>query len=464
MPDSLTEQVRDFLISEKMISQGELALVAFSGGPDSLVLLHVLNRLKEKLGLSLAAAHFDHGLRGEESSREAQAAAEICRSWDIPFILGRWERDKEGERSAPVSEDAARKARLRFLEETQKSLGAAVIATGHHRDDQAETVLIRLINGTGLTGLAGIRPVRRPYIRPLLKTGRQEILDYCREWELTPQWDSSNDRDDYLRNRLRHQVMPLLLQENPRFSEGISRMTDLLRQEEEFLDRLARQALAELEAEGPGLSLVGLKSLEPALARRVIRLWLGGETDAAGVERILALARQGRSGACAEASGGYRVRRSYERLELASPREGRDSRPVIRCLLLPYDENAALALAGGSFRPDDFPELYARLREAALEAASGNGSGEVREAYFCPWKKDWERPAPRFRRPGDWMLLPGGRKKLKELLIDQKIPREERDGLPLLAWEDQVLWVPGVARGRISGLPERTDCLLAFYY
>ena len=95
-----------------------------------------------------------------------------------------------------VSEAAARKARLRFLEETQKSLGAAVIATGHHREDQAETVLIRLINGTGLTGLAGIRPVRRPYIRPLLKTGRQEILDYCREWELTPQWDSSNDRDD----------------------------------------------------------------------------------------------------------------------------------------------------------------------------------------------------------------------------------------------------------------------------
>ena len=116
---------------------------------------------------------------------------------------------------------------------------ASWVERQNYTEDQAETVLIRLINGTGLTGLAGIRPVRRPYIRPLLKTGRQEILDYCREWELTPQWDSSNDRDDYLRNRLRHQVMPLLLQENPRFSEGISRMTDLLRQEEEFLDRLA---------------------------------------------------------------------------------------------------------------------------------------------------------------------------------------------------------------------------------
>ncbi len=491
----LLEKAGDFIRSEKMISRGDLVLAAFSGGPDSLALLHVLNRLKGPLGFDLAAAHLDHGLRGEESRREAREARALCQSWGIPVVLGTW----SGKSGGLSPEEAAREARLAFLEETRVSLGAAVIATGHHRDDQAETVLIRLLNGSGLTGLAGIRPVRGPFIRPFLEVGRREILAYCREWDLKPQQDSSNESDLYLRNRLRHQVVPLLEKENPRFSQAVSRMTALLRQEEDFLDRLARLALADLrrDPEDPqvypgaavtgqrpegkdhrqenglredskkesspwGLSLAGLQELDPVLARRAIRLWLGKETDFAGVERIFNLALQGRTGAVAQAAGGQQVRRGYRTLELESAAGSlaeKSKEPAVGCLLLPFDPKAARALEEGEFCPEKFPELYALFRQEAAQ----KGAGEAGEVYFCPWKSSGERPILRRRRPGDWILLPAGRKKLKDLFIDRRIPREKRDSLSLLAWGDQILWIPGVARGRKGSLPEQPDCLLAYY-
>ena len=464
-PKGLVERVKCFIESEKMISRGDLVLVAFSGGPDSLALLHILNRLKGSLDFRLAAAHLDHGLRGEESRQEAEAAAALCKSWNISCRLGWWDGRKAREPGLSP-EEGARKARLAFLEETAAELGAVSIATGHQQDDQVETILIRLLNGTGLTGLAGIRPVRPPYIRPLLEISRREILGYCRTWGLVYQEDSSNQKDCYLRNRLRHQVLPLLKKENPRFGQAISRMTALLRQEEDFLACLAQKALEELKMpDGQSLSLAGLQKLEPVLARRAVRLWLGGDTDAAGVERILNLAYRGSTGSQAEAAGGYRVRRGYTALELESlpgVSKSADSPPpqmLIHCLVLPFDPRAAGALLAGTFSREDFPGLTAFLQEAA----GRNGRGEVREAYFCPWKKAWERPSLRCRRPGDWLLLPAGRKKLKDLLIDKKIPQKLRDRLPLLAWGDQVLWAPGLARGKSPCPPEECDCLLAFY-
>lgn len=490
---SMADQVMETIKKHNMIRQGDLVLVALSGGPDSLALLHLLKGLQDKLGITLQAAHLDHGLRGDASAAEAQWVADVCRHWGIPCAMGYWEAH-DHPRQGLSPEEAARRARLDFLQKVQKETGAAVIAQGHHGDDQAETLIIRLLNGAGAGGLGGIKPVRGPFIRPLLEVTRQEILDYCRDHGLEPRQDESNLTDDYLRNRIRHHVMPLLQQINPSLTQTLCRTAAVLQAEDAYLDRLAAQKLKEIEASGAKagsktgakeLLVSGLNGLDPVLARRIIRLWAGIPLDFAGVQRVLELAASGRTGSQADLTGHFYVRKTYttlqlrkgpasvcsheeqvigrgagaQRIRITEPLRIQNTQIVLQAQWLPFPEEGAAFLA--------CPGIGACLVRKGLKDGTGvdpacglDQGTVVRESLCLPWDPAAGLPVVRGREPGDWVQFPYGRKKLKAWFIDQKIPSEQREQAIIIALGQQVLWIPGLLKSQGPFSPQRcSGCL-----
>ena len=280
----------DLIRRYAMLPQGSRILCAVSGGADSMCLLHWLNELREAYGFALFAAHFEHGLRGEESRRDAEFTAEQCRRLGISCSVGHGNVSAYAEQQHLGTEDAARTLRYRFLEETADRLNCDRIATAHNLNDNAETVLMNLCRGAGTRGLAGIPPVRGRLIRPLLQTSREEIEEYLTQHGIPHIEDSSNGTDSYTRNRIRHQMIPLLIRENPSFLKAIGRTTEILREDDACLCREAEAFLHTYENNGT-IPAKRLMELEPAVAVRVIRLLCGSGVSLERAQALLAFAK-----------------------------------------------------------------------------------------------------------------------------------------------------------------------------
>lgn len=255
-----------------MIDPGDMVWVALSGGADSVSLLHVLAGLRESLGFSLGALHLNHNLRGAESRRDELFVRRLCAEMDIPLRVGSADIAKEAKKRGLSVEACAREARYAFFHRHGKDGKAA---TAHTLTDNGETILLNLIRGTGLRGLCGIPPVRGNIIRPLLGCTRGDVEAYCALHRLRYVTDSTNRSDSYTRNRLRHRVMPLLLEENPRLEETLGQMGSLLRQDADWLDAQAAEARRLLAPEGNRLDRRGFLSLPAPLRFRVLRDLLG---------------------------------------------------------------------------------------------------------------------------------------------------------------------------------------------
>ena len=270
-----------------MLPEGSRVLCAVSGGADSMCLLHWLKERREEYGFSLLAAHYEHGLRGDESLRDAAFTREQCEMLGIRIVVGKGDVAAFAESQKLGIEDAARTLRYRFLEETADRFSCDRIATAHNLNDNAETVLMNLCRGAGTRGLAGIPPVRGRIVRPLLWTSREEIETYLDVHRIPHIEDSSNRSDDYTRNRIRHQIIPLLMEENPSFLSAIGRTAELLREDDACLCREAEAFLRE-HRKGNSIPSKALLRLEPAVAARVVRTLCGRGVS---MERTLALLR-----------------------------------------------------------------------------------------------------------------------------------------------------------------------------
>ena len=408
----MLNKLLSFIRKNDLILSGDRVICAVSGGADSVALLFALYLLKEKLHIDLAAAHFNHGLRAEESDRDEAFVREFCSRYDIALYVG------SGEVTAGKKglEAAARDARYAFF----RSLDGK-IATAHTADDNAETVLLHLVRGTGLKGLGGIMPRNGNVIRPMLSITRGDVEDFLAEWNLPHIEDSSNETDQFLRNRLRHHVMPLLKAENPRLAENLSQMAMRLRQDEDCLTELACE---------DALSVARLRQMHPSLRVRALERFLKEngvrEPEAEHIALAESLVFSEKASASGQFPGGITIARNYDTLMSVENAE------LPQRVILP--ENGTVDLPEWGIRVTCKPaEVFVSDRNTFTVEPCGT---------LCI----------RSRQEGDNIRLSGGTKSLKKLFIDRKIPAHQRMRIPVVADEKGVLGIyeVGVNLDRIA--------------
>lgn len=417
-----------------LFSPGERVAAAVSGGADSMALLFALHRLSGQLGITLLAAHFHHGLRGAEADRDAAFVQKCCAAWGIAFTLGRGDVRSRAASTGEGPEAAGRALRYAFLE----SLPVDKIATAHTANDNAETVLIHLLRGTGTRGFAGIPVKRGRIVRPLLRCTREELEAYLAAEQIPHVEDASNQTDDYLRNRLRHRVLPLLMEENPAFLQTLSRSCAVVREEDALLSSLAAEAEARCRIEN-GWSCSALCRVPAVLRRRVLLSMLRSlplsHSSLRCVTQLEALLSAPRPSACLTLPEGFLARRVYDRLILErSAAPARLPETAAGCPETP------LKLPGVT----PLPSLGLQIRADVTENSNFSEKKQCTFALRC----DMIAAAPwsvRTRRSGDTLLLPAGHKTLKRLMIDRRIPAQERDRLPVVLCGGRIAAVLGLA-------------------
>jgi tRNA(Ile)-lysidine synthase len=429
---------------------GDGVVVAFSGGPDSTALLWGMSELAPRLALRLFAAHLDHAMDAGSAARAA-SAARLAARLGVPFIAAR--RDvlaSQGPGDPEESrEAAARRARYQFLEEARQAAGAGWVATAHHRDDQAETVLLRLLFGSGVEGLAGIRPVHGSVVRPLLGVPRTELAAAVTAAGLEPVDDPTNRDLGVPRNRVRHRLLPALADgDDPDLSSQLARLGTRARAAGAALDRrLAGLLTASTAAGGVAIGRAALEKL-PAELWPFALAWLHRRAGApypagaaARVELLRQLAGPGRT--VCDCGGGWRWEARGGLLVLHRTPERRKPIP---------DFTYTLEIPGEL----DIPEVSVRMRlfRHAVEPWMFQGS-PYRAGLALPLAEG-DRVTIRNRRSGDRIHPLGaeGSRRLKEVLIDRRVPQPVRERLTLLCVGDRIAWVPGIAieqRFRLAG-------------
>lgn len=440
---SFQKKVYAFIHKFNMLSPEDLVLVGVSGGPDSVALLHVLWSMREELQISLAVAHLNHMFRGEEARTDARMVEELAATLGLPVYVEQFDVPAYRERTGMSAQEAARKVRYQFFEHLARQLEASRVALGHHADDQAETILLNFLRGSGLSGLKGIPPIRHPYIRPLLDVRRREIAAYCRHHRLPVREDASNRKPIYTRNRIRLQLIPSLEQGyNPRLVNALVNLGHICREEDAYLEEEAERVYErEVKEEGRRLAFPvdGLLSCPVALRRRVLRrAWCrmtGAKRDLSchQVEALLGLLESSAGGKNVVLPRGVRAAREGPFLRLWT---NDDAQPVpFYCY--------PLVVPGITYIAEIDKSIFARVFLA-------RDAGDPRQLSRREALLDYETiPGPmmvRRRMEGDRFRPLGlaGTTKLKKFLINHRIPREERDRLPLVVAGDDILWVGGL--------------------
>jgi tRNA(Ile)-lysidine synthase len=419
-----------------MLAAGDRVLVAVSGGPDSMALLQVLSECAPSRGFEIEVAHFNHRLRGVESDRDQALVEERCEKLGVACHV---------EQAIAVGvvrnlEETARTERYRFLFRKAKQLQCGRIATGHTRDDQAETVLMRLIRGSGVDGLAAIRAVRRDgVIRPLIDCERPQVVAYLRGRGVRYADDCMNRDPRLLRTHVRQEILPAIRSLNPGLGRTLARTADLAAADADFLEGLASAAATERTGVDGTLSLTSLGGLPEGLRGRVVRIWLKQQrgtlrgVGAVHLNALLRLAEGEGESRCLQVPGGGVIVRQYATLQFES--EARAESRQFRHALIDGD---TFQLAGGW-------QVSAALSSAPCELA-------LAERSLWRFWADAEILGGglvlRNAAPGDRIRPLGlrGHRKLQDIFVDRKVPRARRWEHPVLEAGGRVLWVPGLVR------------------
>ncbi|MCL2699652.1 MAG: tRNA lysidine(34) synthetase TilS, partial [Defluviitaleaceae bacterium] len=454
-----------------MLPGAGLVLACVSGGADSMCLLEALLEISHERGFDVGVAHYNHGLRGEESMRDEAFVREYCRALRVPLYCGSGDVKTQARKSRLGIEETARNMRYGFFNDIAEKTGALRIATAHTADDNAETIIMNLARGAGAKGLSGIPPKRGSIIRPMLRVSREDVLRYNAERSIAYVEDSTNSLDVITRNKVRHKIMPLIREINPLFNEAAAATSELSRADEDYLSGLADEFINE-RCPNHSANAEEIVGLPPAVSRRVIRKLYGGNLSYKHVESVLELCR--RAGPSASLSlPGMTVFREYDRI-----------------VFIPQ-----IAQGGGTFKPIHIPiQIPIPAQTHTTPCDSGEDGGETTlQAGFAP--ADGEpcclkegdsvvipglglkmsckslvyndtinksftsflfkyadlcgKMTVRPRREGDKIRLFGqnSTKTLKKLFIERRIPVRERALIPVIADDRGVLAVYGIGVG-----------------
>jgi tRNA(Ile)-lysidine synthase len=433
------------------VRKEELILLALSGGPDSVALTHALHAVAHSLGYRLAAAHLNHRLRGTESDRDERFVREICLRLGLELIVER--ADGLGP-DTPNLEERARELRHSFLNRTADRLGASHIALAHHADDQAETVLMRLLRGAGMAGLGAMAeagPGR--LIRPLLGVSRAALLAYLDAIGARFVTDSTNLSTTPQRNRIRNELLPMLEREYaPRLRDRLAELSSELRSVRDFLALLARDELrARLEISG-ALGIGGFYQLHPALAAMLIREFVRDRIgnlrriERTHIDTMRRLCVVGPPNGAFKLPGGWQMRREYQRVFIEHPRRRAPSAFAVE---LAHDGETLVADACFAFDASTFEARSGIAMPACLS-----------EALFDAERID--RLVVRNFVRGDRIRPLGmeGERKLTDVFIDKMLPRERRANWPLVVSGDEIIWIPELVRSGAALVTPATRTIL----
>jgi tRNA(Ile)-lysidine synthase len=457
---SVLETVRRTINWHHMFDPGETLVVGVSGGPDSLCLLHVLRELGGEYEVCLHVAHLDHQIRGQESAADAAFVAQVAKEWGIPATIAARDVPAYARERHLAIEEAARQARYAFLAQVAQEVGTRKVAVAHNADDQVESVLMHFLRGAGLAGLRGMRslspwpsqPVTEPpldliLLRPLLEVPRTEIEAYCRQHHLQPRFDRSNLDTTYYRNRLRHELIPLLETYNPGVRQVLRRAAKVVADDYEYLREQGRHAWEGVVTEADDTFVFALEpwqqlhpSLQRQLLREAIRRLRRGlrNINWVHIEDALMVLNERPTGSIATLPQRLQLFKGYESFTVGETRP-RPDLPLLTVERLPLTVPGVTPL----------PESEWRVETRILSR------GELTEEHFSgadPWQTalDYDRAGPelalRRRRPGDRFqpLGLGGRAKaVSEFMINEKIPAHIRDEFPLIVSPRHIVWIPG---------------------
>lgn len=444
--DKLTERVRKTMEEHHMVKPGDRVVAALSGGADSVCLLRILVQLRESLGIRLRAVHVHHGLRGEEADRDGRFSEELCRKLSVPFSLIYADVKGLAAKKGLSEEEAGRMLRYESFEaeaerweseEPEAGAYAVKIAVAHHSGDQAETILHNLFRGSGLGGLKGMPYIRQNVIRPLLDVSGEEIREYLRERGFSWKEDSTNHTDYYTRNRIRREILPAVEERiNPGAGANILRMGKLAAMADGYLRQQAGQWLqtwALDEKDGAGSMFLPEKPFKEA--ETILQLYAVMEVlkELAGSSKDLGLVHAQATAELFDRQPGRRIDLPYgleARREYGGIRIGR-----IKAFSEKHREQAKAA-EGPDFLPKPVFTVFSYKKGLSIP------KNMYTKWFDCDKIKG--TPVIRTRQPGDELALsPGVHKPLRRYMIDEKIPSELRDRIPVLADGNRVMWVIG---------------------
>lgn len=454
-PNALPATVERTLTAHRMLAPGDRVLVGVSGGPDSMALLHLLSRMAAELKIRLGVAHLNHCLRGASADRDAKVVRQAAAALNHPFHTVRAHVLKVKRQLGLSLEEAARRVRYAFFKKIMRTDAYNKLALGHHMGDNAEQMLMVLLRGTGPRGLSGIAPVRDGWIvRPLINTRRSAIEAYVKAQGITCVQDASNNDQRFVRNRIRHQLLPLLASAyNPRIEEHLNRLADVMRTEAAWTDGLAvnpyEMAVLNRESGAITLRIAVLCQSHPALARRMVRMALQDLTGSlqrigfTHVQAVLRLLTDGSDGKQCHLPGGIRARRIGDRLMLFLSQGRRRGVPAATT----EDADPVNTIIGGPFPATvEIGSMGMGLRFALCGRHQLSAWDKVdRKQAFLDLDRVVLPLIVRPPIPGDRFTPLGapGSQKVKKFFIDHHISRADRVGVPVLADTKGIVWLVG---------------------
>ncbi len=427
-----------------MIQSGDGIVVGFSGGPDSTALVHLLYRFKEHYNIRLVCAHLNHKFRPGDAEEDAKYVQAFCRERGIRCIVECEDVPRMAAREGLSPEQAGRRARYDLFNRVMQGEGFNKIAVAHNRDDQVETVLMRLIRGAGVEGLGGIKPVRGNIIRPLLEVPRSMIEDYCKEHRLNPVTDKTNLSPVYFRNRIRLELLPYLRDNyNSNIDRAVLGAARVLRWENDFISGAARDEFSRLaEEQGTGrleFSVEKLLELHTAVLWRVLRMAVehllgdANNLELVHIEKLYALLEKGETGKRINLPRGIVAGVEYGRFFVA--RQPHPAGGIEETYRLAVPGSTSIHEAGGVIETKVFDmEDYKRERNTADDRRAFLDLAKTGRNLVVTGRKKGDRFNP---------LGMAGTKKLKDFFIDQKVPRNKRDLVPIVRSGRDIIWIAG---------------------
>lgn len=454
------DNVKAVILKNNLLNKDDKVVIGVSGGADSLCLLHVLNSIKNEIGIEIFAVHLNHQFRGAEADADAEFVEDICRKWEIPYKIASVDVPAYAKQHGLSPEEAGREIRYKLFRDVKEIINANKIAVAQNLNDNVETILMRIFRGTGLEGLKGIDISIDEIIRPLLETDRASIEEYCRQNNLEPRVDKTNLQPVYSRNKIRLELIPYLKESfNPNLNEGIVRLSQIIKEENDYLEQQANKlmnSIVEIEEQRLLIKINNLIELHQAMQKRLLRKAVEQLAETLNgyeykhFQGIIELLDKG-TGAALELPKNIRAYISYENLILTKKIENKHKKYYYK---LKYDYD------------NKIDELGVVVSIKLINRISMPMMQKHTNTIYIDADKVMQGLVLRNRQQGDMFSPIGmlGSKKLKDYFIDKKTPREKRDEIFLLADGNEIVWIIGGLISEKYKITTQTEKVIVICY